>query len=946
MKKIKYSLFAFVGVLLGLFFAGCSDMGMRDGEIIQKEGVPLSLTFMVDMAPQKEVKLGTRAVDNATSVQHLFLFVFDENGLYLETVKAAVGSSSQQIDGNTFYPYKATLHTSDKKRIIHFIGTNEANLIDQYVTPDKQKLYKGKSEGELVAFYITDKHVFWNRQEYISGISGSTSIPPISLIRNFARISIVNNAPSSQNFTLTGYAIHNATQQATVAPFNNSNYRFEIGRVTEPPKVVYLPLNASTLTFIPATESTDIFERVPSFVDAPFYFILNSNKGYYKIGLQDPDKLELLPVIRNHHYVLSINKVLKNGYSTAQEAMDNPPAGNASISIALADYPKISDGKSTLEVDKIAFYYTEGSLDFKANYIYKPDVTDPIARAAQIEVSLKQESTRKVLEPSSIFFDTTEQPDTYIKIGKVTGTIVTEMPNPGDIYTAIVRLRAGSLVREIKVYLSYKQEYPIQPVLTSYGYNAGDEATITFNIPEDAFSSAFYPIEFLISSKFLNPNLDPGKNSNLTLVDDGSGNFKYKYKALAPGNQTIYMKRNLSNKSEQVFLSSLYYKTAILNLSSGIGGDFTHFRGKLEYKRRNGTIFPVPFGTELIAYPVTTTTNFRLEESGRYVFDLEPNALNSYSTTFKVILQDGRRYNIVKTKGDLTSNPDILLLDYNETSTGFLYRDNTSTSLTESGSFASSVAGVTLTKNSSDNRAYSANINSDLPDSQTIQFIFTVSGTGEKLIGTSTVKDLRAGKRLIMRGNTIFKMRFSFLSGGNNTALTGTVVSSDKAGVTVKYSGREYDYNTGNYYYIYNVTVGATVSNTENVLFSSSGYTALVQVGSFENYKQIRLRAANPGTSTKTLTNKLWFQYYNNWLYVPTGTSINVTGTGIDDIFNSSLSAMVPTEGGLRLVYPNDMPNDATIKLSATIWGITYTGTTTLSNIKSSFPNDIDLYKP
>lgn len=91
MKKIKYTLFAFVGVLLGLFFTGCSDIGMRDGGIVQQEGAPLSLTFMVDMAPQKEVQLGTRALDNATSVQHLFLFVFDENGLYLETVKSSRG---------------------------------------------------------------------------------------------------------------------------------------------------------------------------------------------------------------------------------------------------------------------------------------------------------------------------------------------------------------------------------------------------------------------------------------------------------------------------------------------------------------------------------------------------------------------------------------------------------------------------------------------------------------------------------------------------------------------------------------------------------------------------------------------------------------------------------------------------------------------------------------
>lgn len=105
--------------------------------------------------------------------------------------------------------------------------------------------------------------------------------------------------------------------------------------------------------------------------------LLGKREGYYKIDLVklDPSTGETsyYDVIRNFHYRVIVNNVANEGYATAEEAARNPAGNNLFASVELADYPSVSDGTNTLDVELLGATFVSPSTFYHQGILYRRD---------------------------------------------------------------------------------------------------------------------------------------------------------------------------------------------------------------------------------------------------------------------------------------------------------------------------------------------------------------------------------------------------------------------------------------------------------------------------------------------------------------------------------------------------------------------------------------------
>ena len=575
--------------LLGLLVScSQSDYIDSDQQVLNGDYIELSFHFT------KNEYITSRA-ESTNDIENLYALVFDANGLFLST---------QLVDELAESSFKLSLKPTSERRIIHFVGGRQSAL-SSFDLLNEVKL-KGKEEGEVLPKFTTQALVYWDRVELKNGIAVNTLIPTISLIRNQAKLT-VENQTSTNLFKLHSFAVHKAADSGTIVSFNSNTDLFDTSIATEPAAAEYVDATANS--FIASQESLSLFERRAAFKGSAgsgdLYVIIRgeyeNETSYYKLPFMDHTTLELLPILRNHHYVLKIMKVGVKGYPTLSEALDNPPISNALLDVELQEYSKIADGYNTLEVSQIAYFFTEGGENFEMKYIYKHKQGN--ASAGEGDIQLIEDDFLKVFEEFTVIKDNQKEKGIYQ--GTVRGKIVSETPPYGQMNTAIVKVQFGHLVRNVKVRLGHKRK--LSASLLTFGNKQGKAVDILFDIPEDAIpDKALYPIDIQINTTLLYPNVAPGHNSNLVLETDGEGGYHYIYKAFEPGPQVIHLRRNLSNDEELVTLESYYFKWDAIPLKLG--------------EIENYTIdFLLPEGESIL------TKEFMLDTSIYSTVDLEVN---------------------------------------------------------------------------------------------------------------------------------------------------------------------------------------------------------------------------------------------------------------------------------------------------------------------------------
>ena len=395
----------FVSVLL---LCGCSEEIDVPVKKIINEGDEVTVHFSIN-APE-EGTVETRALGEITPAQQaaltLWLFVFDENGIFLQAAQATPDGYNEH---GTHYdtPFTAELNATSAKRIIHLIAFDSATGSEDIATLINTIKNEFGTESTKIAqklYTAGGQAAYWQRIEE-DGIEegkplyGGDCIP---LVRNFAKITVTNKATT--NFRLEKFIVLNAPSRGTVAPYNGSFVDYVDDKVqksydvlsaagytgTTPTGTTYSPaaanqiannnwLNPGSYFYLYETPNAidDAKGRTTVIIQGQYN---DGNRwqpsSYYKVDLvyiNEEDETAgnaFYNILRNFSYNVNINKVSGNG-QTLERAIAGAASNNLSASTVTSNLSRISDGYQMLEVSNIYYCFTERGVKTMLKYRYR-----------------------------------------------------------------------------------------------------------------------------------------------------------------------------------------------------------------------------------------------------------------------------------------------------------------------------------------------------------------------------------------------------------------------------------------------------------------------------------------------------------------------------------------------------------------------------------------------
>ena len=500
-------------------------------------------------------------------IERLHLLVFDENGYFVEAKAAAPTTpTSFGVASGTTYGFSVELKQSPSKRTIHFVANSPTADV---------KNYPFGSERELINALSTSgaQDAYWQRVELPDGIiegqtAGSlvgtslTKLTAVPLVRNFVKITVQNKAAANANggFVLEGIALVNTPNQGTIAPYNvnsgdyavyNSSttysglnsagyYGFEPAGMTID-TTIPLP-DAFAAAFAGGQDATDdVNETVAHYAESYMYerrmhdkpsdytYVIikgkyggaNGTTSYYKVDIinQDQDGA-YFDLLRNFNYVIDINDVLGDGFSSPDAAAAAVASNNISASIDTQNLLNISDGKARLYVEYVDKVLTKAGT-YTLKYKYVPNIANSNT-VSNGYVTDSETTTAKPVDLSMVVegnvISSFSVANTDVD-GWRTITFTTDNVDAVNPKNQTITIRAGALKRDIQ--LSLRAPFQMGVQVTGNGKALGSARTVTITLPTDPLPEAIFPLEFVIVDKNLSMSPDTSKANNNLPVKTG-----------------------------------------------------------------------------------------------------------------------------------------------------------------------------------------------------------------------------------------------------------------------------------------------------------------------------------------------------------------------------------------------------------------------------------------
>ena len=337
----------------------------------------------------------------------LFVIVFDEADLH------PVVTEADENEGS----FTVSLQPSALPRILHFLALPSGSpLVNVLINDVNGKDIDEPTFATRLATQNGDA-ACWARKYLAAGISSSTDLTGIKMVRNYAKV-FVEVGDDVHNFQLESFRVYNAAKYGMAIPFKglglDNSGRFESDFFPEffdgnGQMRSYADVNgtqgyrgyphlsgalrtpttadaASYSTYLTPPDSYDyIFETRFNPEDglyAPYIlfkgkFDGNGNFGsapstWYKADfVYDPDpnasdewgKHDLLPydILRNYAYVLTIEGVIGEGAPTALEAAQGPSRNNFEGSVAGMDISGVQEVASAMYLSQTAIELSKNS---------------------------------------------------------------------------------------------------------------------------------------------------------------------------------------------------------------------------------------------------------------------------------------------------------------------------------------------------------------------------------------------------------------------------------------------------------------------------------------------------------------------------------------------------------------------------------------------------------
>lgn len=827
--RIKRYLYGITGLVF-LLLTGCSDNEIWSGAE-ESTFRDINVRFTVDVPVYKVTPTRATIVDES-AISSLWVMVFDEKGNYLYKAQATatpVGTSPTSANGTSSAQLKAT----SQKRIVHFIANYD-------VTPFDDALLQEKDEREIVPALKGVNLCMWARME-VSGIGSTTfQSQTVSLLRNMAKITVEVAANNyTTRFTEGSFAMRRMSTLGSVAPFDPKNYTFAARVITEPAGNAY---TASSTAYHPlgSANAEYAFERKNKNTDIDYTCVILQGRydgavTYYKIDLLDADK-NRYDIERNYWYKLSVNEILRPGYATEQQAMDNAAANNTSLDVTIEKYPVISDGTRKLEVEKTLITFTSngGLLDTWAKY-YPDVVTVPNTwnNTGVTATLIEDDPANPLVKPGTFAFDPTT--------GKITAEI-NDIPTDGSRLTARVIVKQGSLWRTIR--LVGEELYRFDPV-TINGYDPavitalqGQPAELKFTIPND-YPTELLPLEVRIQTNGLTP-AQPGMRMEVI-----GGETYYIYTVKTKGVQTVQFKTNLSSSKEVVVLTAEGFTEGT------VGYNINKIHGTVAYLF-NSASTPVPYAERANLTVSAGRISMPLNTDGQYDWyypsDLSPTA--QVDVSFRKTLSDGitRVFSQTVTVAQLEANPALTLTHTSSEVTGTKITYGTAGTVVPKG------ATVTAVINPASSSPVTASVevlaNGQFKLSYPVDASVTTASTATFTYETVTQNDYDS---YYGRYNGSVTDVYTQTITMGNVASSKTVAMSTLKEIQVE-GVVEYYYN---YYGTYYDVIAGQASN--RYIYQLGGVT---QTPAYEMPRSGRYRIVLPGTTAATTNISFGYQTY------------------------------------------------------------------------------------
>ncbi len=656
MKKISNPLLMkrrvylyYIALPLLLLLAGCVREPLGSVLIPEgKEGDSITLTLGLHADDLSDLALRSEAIndDEVEKITSLRILVFNEHQQFLYSTDAVLGdpASADAFGDDAFLPdgkkgsiqtiksFTATFIQSKAPRYLHFVANYD------WTGQTQDYFLVGNSAGAIIPNLTTSIESangnngktkafdpMWAQVKLDKLDGQSLQGKVVKLLRCHAKVTVVNKAPATNGFKLTGFTACNVHKSGTVAPFVMDNYAFAFPyaptKATTPPDVEVIP-NDNPAHIVPADAEFRLFEHQNN-GDKKVFLIIRGEKQlkngtkatrYYKVDFVAKRTEEnivsdrVLPIIRNNHYKVTITAVNSDGYATMAEAIAAPAHNNIFSSIELQEFTQVSDEMFTLKTDPVqilivrpgtynfntSFAITNSDYRFKpygggtgagsgAQYIryYKrwSDHDAYMGALKQTDVSTRSGNDDHFsVEVKDIPSDAVERYSIEVAGLRSYAPDDTPPANPKDLYTyervdgKSVTGATNPLIRNVEITIRKPLLFKAKLVDGAQG-QAGDkllEFDLYKNLPKGIF-----PFEVLIEAPDLSPRNTKGNTENLTIVKRGSKVY-YRYIVKTDSYDRhngrvripVLVNDGTTSPKHDIVLSSPYYETETIYSSA------------------------------------------------------------------------------------------------------------------------------------------------------------------------------------------------------------------------------------------------------------------------------------------------------------------------------------------------------------------------------------------
>lgn len=491
-----------------------------------------TIEFIAQVPDMNQVQ--TKAVDpDGGGVQNMTIFCFDANSLFITTVNVTDIVRDEIVAGNASMGGKFKVNIPDHAVTLQLVG-------NQNLTYFNEDDYRGMSEVEVMSSLEASagRMIYWARKTVDELKGHNTQSNPVLLTRNQAKFTL--EVDPSVPFVQSGWIVVNTNAYGTVAPYC-PEHGFESPHYIDRPFITLPDDNQKLVEFLNVRTNPEEFVfETENTADDPVDFILRGsyNGGpelYYRISIID-SKGEYIPIYRNHHYKVNIDGELYYGQSTFEDALQAPATNNVWVSVA-DDIRSISDGSSTLTVDKTAVVISEKDIPSQGTSYY---ISYSYTGTEDVEVSWVGENNVALHNFSHTDGSIGITLNGMDGLTKREGTLL---------------IKAGRLSRKVKVITIAQQSFVPAWITTNvYGGAAGEHVTMMFTIPDDC-PAELLPMEVLVSVNDMDVRNESGMVLPVITAEDdperyGEDNgigYKYVLTVEETGKQRIYFETILTH---------------------------------------------------------------------------------------------------------------------------------------------------------------------------------------------------------------------------------------------------------------------------------------------------------------------------------------------------------------------------------------------------------------